>query len=193
MKQQRSHMDYILHEILVRVLCSKLNPQVLLVCPPLIFPEIRNYLARSELGEIKPMREECTRNGMNIVHLSQRLFIGVSDYDGPDVGRSAMGMLSDGVVRSVLMSERWYFYNRERLHGASNVIFLAPPFFPEFYVDFVKSLTHFVKGSTIMMLTNVFYAQDLCRITGKEIGIDLLTSRGTKDGRKTVKFSSKSP
>ncbi|GKT27595.1 U3 small nucleolar RNA-associated protein 25 like protein, partial [Aduncisulcus paluster] len=140
-----------------------------------------------------PMREECTRNGMNIVHLSQRLFIGVSDYDGPDVGRSAMGMLSDGVVRSVLMSERWYFYNRERLHGASNVIFLAPPFFPEFYVDFVKSLTHFVKGSTIMMLTNVFYAQDLCRITGKEIGIDLLTSRGTKDGRKTVKFSSKSP
>ncbi|KAA1125455.1 rRNA-binding ribosome biosynthesis protein utp25 [Puccinia graminis f. sp. tritici] len=65
-------------------------------------------------------------------------FAAISEYSTPSEISAARSSFFNRHVSYLLVSERFHFFHRYKLRGARQIIFYAPPYHPEYYLEFVN-------------------------------------------------------
>ncbi|XP_006455126.1 hypothetical protein AGABI2DRAFT_209438 [Agaricus bisporus var. bisporus H97] len=83
-----------------------------------------------------------------------------------------------GTKSFLLVSERFHFYKRYKIRGIRNLVFYAPPSYPQFFTEYLSYpfLDDGVEGSdvTCKVLYSKFDWLKLERIVGTEAGLELI-------------------
>ncbi|KAG0139409.1 hypothetical protein CROQUDRAFT_101571 [Cronartium quercuum f. sp. fusiforme G11] len=112
-------------------------------------------------------------------------YVAISEYSSPAEITAARSAFFNKHVSYLLVTERFHFYHRYKLRGATNIIFYAPPIHPDYYVEFCNEYP-FDKGEVeveevkVQVLFSDLDQSRIERIVGIQDCRKMVKGNGTK-------------